>query len=126
MKKLLLAGLLGGAVFGLSANVLANVNHNNQSAGGGFASQTAQVVSVSNANNQPDDSRVIIEGFIIRNISHNLYEFKDDSGITRVKIDKDKWNGLIVSPDTKIRIEGRVDNHLIEHEINAEKIFPAE
>ncbi|MBT0460017.1 NirD/YgiW/YdeI family stress tolerance protein [Morganella morganii] len=126
MKKLLLAGLLGGAVFGLSANVLANVNHNNQSSGGGFASQTAQVVSVSNANNQPDDSRVIIEGFIIRNISHNLYEFKDDSGITRVKIDKDKWNGLIVSPDTKIRIEGRVDNHLIEHEINAEKISPAE
>lgn len=126
MKKLLLAGLLGGAVFGLSANVLANVNHNNQSAGGGFASQTAQVVSVSNANNQPDDSRVIIEGFIIRNISHNLYEFKDDSGITRVKIDKDKWNGLIVSPDTKIRIEGRIDNHLIEHEINAEKIYPAE
>ncbi|HCU0879581.1 NirD/YgiW/YdeI family stress tolerance protein [Morganella morganii] len=126
MKKLLLAGLLGGAVFGLSANVLANVNHNNQSAGGGFASQTAQVVSVSNANNQPDDSRVIIEGFIIRNISHNLYEFKDDSGITRVKIDKDKWNGLIVSPDTKIRIEGRIDNHLIDHEINAEKIYPAE
>ena len=126
MKKLLLPGLLGGAVFGLSANVLANVNHNNQSAGGGFASQTAQVVSVSNANNQPDDSRVIIEGFIIRNISHNLYEFKDDSGITRVKIDKDKWNGLIVSPDTKIRIEGRIDNHLIDHEINAEKIYPAE
>ncbi|EMO4162747.1 NirD/YgiW/YdeI family stress tolerance protein [Morganella morganii] len=126
MKKLLLAGLLGGAVFGLSANVLANVNHNNQSAGGGFASQAAQVISVSNANNQPDDSRVIIEGFIIRNISHNLYEFKDDSGITRVKIDKDKWNGLIVSPDTKIRIEGRVDNHLIEHEINAEKISQAE
>ncbi|MEY1424180.1 NirD/YgiW/YdeI family stress tolerance protein [Morganella morganii] len=126
MKKLLLAGLLGGAVFGLSANVLANVNHNNQSAGGGFASQTAQVVSVSYANNQPDDSRVIIEGFIIRNISHNLYEFKDDSGITRVKIDKDKWNGLIVSPDTKIRIEGRIDNHLIDHEINAEKIYPAE
>ena len=126
MKKLLLAGLLGGAVFGLSANVLANVNHNNQSAGGGFASQTAQVVSVSNANNQPDDSRVIIEGFIIRNISHNLYEFKDDSGINRVKIDKDKWNGLIVSPDTKIRIEGRIDNHLIDHEINAEKIYPAE
>ncbi|AWC94363.1 TPA: NirD/YgiW/YdeI family stress tolerance protein [Morganella morganii subsp. morganii] len=126
MKKLLLAGLLGGAVFGLSANVLANVNHNNQSAGGGFASQTAQVVSVSNANNQPDDSRVIIEGFIIRNISHNLYEFKDDSGITRVKIDKDKWDGLIVSPDTKIRIEGRIDNHLIDHEINAEKIYPAE
>ncbi|MEM8208979.1 NirD/YgiW/YdeI family stress tolerance protein [Morganella morganii] len=126
MKKLLLAGLLGGAVFGLSANVLANVNHNNQSAGGGFASQTAQVVSVSNANNQPDNSRVIIEGFIIRNISHNLYEFKDDSGITRVKIDKDKWNGLIVSPDTKIRIEGRIDNHLIDHEINAEKIYPAE
>ncbi|WP_274370620.1 YgiW/YdeI family stress tolerance OB fold protein [Morganella morganii] len=126
MKKLLLAGLLGGAVFGLSANVLANVNHNSQSAGGGFASQTAQVVSVSYANNQPDDSRVIIEGFIIRNISHNLYEFKDDSGITRVKIDKDKWNGLIVSPDTKIRIEGRIDNHLIGREINAEKIYPAE
>ena len=126
MKKLLLAGLLGGAVFGLSANVLANVNHNNQSAGGGFASQAAQVISVSNANNQPDDSRVIIEGFIIRNISHNLYGFKDDSGITRVKIDNEKWNGLNVSPETKIRVEGRIDNHLIQHEINAERVSLAE
>lgn len=122
MKKSLVAVLLGSAVFGLSANAIAHVADNSPAAGGGFTSQASQVMSVSQANDLSNDSYVMMEGYIVRNVSHDLYEFKDDSGVTRVKIDNKKWNGLRVSPNVKIRIEGKVDNNLIQHEINVEKV----
>lgn len=122
MKKLLVVGVLSAAMLSLSFNAMANYNGNYQANSGGFVSQSTSVTSVSNVDNLPNDSTIIIEGFIVRNITHNVYEFKDDSGSIRVKIDNDKWNGLNISSDTKIRIEGRVDNHLVQDEINVDKI----
>ncbi len=122
MKKLLVVGVLSAAMLSLSFNAMANYNGNHQANSGGFVSQSTSVTSVSNVDNRPNDSTIIIEGFIVRNITHNVYEFKDDSGSIRVKIDNDKWNGLNISSDTKIRIEGRVDNHLVQDEINVDKI----
>ncbi|WP_368879600.1 YgiW/YdeI family stress tolerance OB fold protein [Proteus terrae] len=122
MKKLLVVGVLSAAMLSLSFNAMANYNGNHQANSGGFVSQSTSVTSVSNVDNRPNDSTIIIEGFIVRNITHNVYEFKDDSGSIRVKIDNDKWNGLNISSDTKIRIEGRVDNHLVQNEINVDKI----
>ncbi|HCM63523.1 MAG TPA: hypothetical protein DIT05_13415 [Morganella sp. (in: Bacteria)] len=122
MRKVLLGLLLSSAVFGLSAKAIAHVADNSPAAGGGFISQSSQIINVSQANDLPNDSYVMVEGYIVRNVSHNLYEFKDDSGITRVKIDNKKWNGLNISPDVKIKIEGKIDNHLIQHEINVEKV----
>ncbi|MCW9688082.1 YgiW/YdeI family stress tolerance OB fold protein [Proteus terrae] len=122
MKKLLVVGVLSAAMLSLSFNAMANYNGNHQANSGGFVSQSTSVTSVSNVDNLPNDSTIIIEGFIVRNITHNVYEFKDDSGSIRVKIDNDKWNGLNISSDTKIRIEGRVDNHLVQDEINVDRI----
>ncbi|QPB79255.1 NirD/YgiW/YdeI family stress tolerance protein [Proteus sp. GOKU] len=122
MKKLLMVGVLSAAVLSLSFNAMANYNENHQANSGGFVSQSTSVTSISNVDNLPNNSTIIIEGFIVRNINHNVYEFKDDSGSIRVKIDNDKWNGLNVSSDTKIRIEGRVDNHLVQDEINVGRI----
>ncbi|HEK2896875.1 NirD/YgiW/YdeI family stress tolerance protein [Proteus terrae] len=122
MKKLLMVGVLSAAVLSLSFNAMANYNENHQANSGGFISQSTSVTSISNVDNLPNNSTIIIEGFIVRNINHNVYEFKDDSGSIRVKIDNDKWNGLNVSSDTKIRIEGRVDNHLVQDEINVGRI----
>ncbi|HIE5766478.1 TPA: YgiW/YdeI family stress tolerance OB fold protein [Proteus mirabilis] len=122
MKKLLVVGVLSAAVLSLSFNAMANYNGNHQVNSGGFVSQSTSVTSVSNVDNLPNNSTIIIEGFIVRNITHNVYEFKDDSGSIRVKIDNDKWNGLNVSSDTKIRIEGRIDNHLVQDEINVGRI----
>jgi uncharacterized protein (TIGR00156 family) len=78
---------------------------------GGFEGPdaTARVMSVASVNGMGDDAKVFLEGFLTRQISDEHYIFKDDTGEIEVEIDDEDFRGKKVTPDTKIRISGEVD-----------------
>lgn len=56
-----------------------------------------------------DDTRVTLEGYIIKQIKSEHYTFKDNTGEIEVEIDDKNLRGMLVTPETKIRIVGDVD-----------------
>ncbi|WP_135423941.1 YgiW/YdeI family stress tolerance OB fold protein [Salmonella enterica] len=76
---------------------------------GGFTGPAPTQTSVSQAKKQWDDAWVVLEGNIIRQVGHELYEFRDSSGTVYVDIDNKYWMGQTASPADKVHIEGEVD-----------------
>lgn len=75
----------------------------------GFSGSTSGLSSVAQAKTLRDDAWVVLEGNIIKQVGHELYEFRDISGTMYVDIDDKRWMGQIVSSEKKVRIEGEVD-----------------
>ncbi len=61
-----------------------------------------------------DDTAVILEGHVIRQISEEYYIFKDDTGEIEVEIDYGRFRGQTITPQTKIRVSGTVDKGLLK------------
>lgn len=112
MKKILIALMLTGSSFGVFAQQSGFVSSDGQQSysPGGFAGPiSSAATSVAEAKKKWDDAWVVLEGNIIRQIGHELYEFRDNSGTVYVEIDHKYWMGQSVSPTDKVRIEGEVD-----------------
>lgn len=77
--------------------------------GGGFTGPGPAVATVQEAAKRPDDARVILEGYIVRSLGGDLYEFNDDTGTITVEISDYLWKGQVVSPKSKVRLEGEVE-----------------
>ena len=69
-----------------------------------------------------DDAWVVLEGNIIRQVGHELYEFRDNSGTVYVDIDDKRWLGQSATPTNKVRIEGEVDKDWNSVEIDVKVI----
>ncbi len=69
-----------------------------------------------------DDAWVVLEGNIIRQVGHELYEFRDSSGSVYVDIDDKRWMGQTVSPESKVRIEGEVEKDWNSLEIDVKNL----
>jgi uncharacterized protein (TIGR00156 family) len=80
-------------------------------ASGGFdgPGATSRVVSVTTVSNLGDDTKVILEGYLIKQIRDEHYIFKDNTGEIEVEIDDEDFRGAKVTPKTKLRISGEVD-----------------
>jgi uncharacterized protein (TIGR00156 family) len=53
---------------------------------------------------------VVLEGYITQKIGHELYLFKDDTGVVHIDLDDDDWpHQTTVNEKTKVRIFGEVD-----------------
>lgn len=100
MKKIILIAAV--AVLGFTP--LANA---------GFSGPTsASRATVSQIKDMSDESRVVLQGFIESRLGGEDYMFKDKSGSIKVEIDDDIWQGLNVTPNDLVEIEGEVDTHL--------------
>ncbi|MFV9258069.1 YgiW/YdeI family stress tolerance OB fold protein [Citrobacter freundii] len=111
MKKTLIALMFTGLSFGAFAQQAGFVSSEGQQgySHGGFTGPSPAVSSVAQAKTRWDDAWVVLEGNIIRQVGHELYEFRDNSGTVYVEIDHKYWMGQSVSPTDKVRIEGEVD-----------------
>ncbi|EAQ8164596.1 YgiW/YdeI family stress tolerance OB fold protein [Salmonella enterica] len=89
---------------------------------GGFNGPKPGLSSVARAKTLRDDAWVVLEGNIVKQIGHELYEFRDNSGTVYVDIDDKYWLGNTVSPDTRVRIEGEVDKDWNSTEIDVKNI----
>ena len=106
MKKMLLV---------LVVCSFANISHAQVS--GGFIGpegNAAKVVSVQEALNLGDESRVSLEGKIINSLGDEKYTFRDATGEIVVEIDDEDWHGNKVTPENTITINGEVDKEMFE------------
>lgn len=123
MKKILLILFFVG--FSLSASAQQNGFNAPVKRGfsqGGFSGSAPGLSSVADARTYRDDAWVVLEGNIIRQVGHELYEFRDSSGSVYVDIDYKRWMGQTVSPESKVRIEGEVEKDWNSLEIDVKNL----
>lgn len=122
MKKIVLAALFAGMTLGVSAQegfVSAEEQSYSQ---GGFKGPTSGIASVAQVKTLRDDAWVVLEGNIIRQVGHEVYEFKDATGTIYVDINDQRWMGQSLSPTDKVRIEGEVDKDWNSVEIDVKTV----
>lgn len=109
MEKTLITLIITTLSFSLLARQTDIISSVEQVCSGGFTGPAPTQTSVSQAKKQWDDAWVVLEGNIIRQVGHELYEFRDSSGTVYVDIDNKYWMGQTASPADKIHIKGEVD-----------------
>ena len=89
---------------------------------GGFVGPNGTVTTSANAKSMRDDAWVTLRGNITERISDDLYIFKDASGTVNVDIDHKRWNGVTVTPQDVVEIQGEVDKDWNSVEIDVKQI----
>ena len=74
-----------------------------------FVDEEVAVISVEQAKKVSNDTWVVLEGFIVKRQESDKYVFEDVTGSIRIIVRNSSWQGIEVSPQTKIRISGQVD-----------------
>lgn len=115
MKKLILTSVLCASLISASA-------FSKDVMMGGFKGPAVAPITVKEALELKDDSRVTLMGNIERSLGGNQYLFKDATGSVEVEIDKKRWNGVIVSPEDTVEISGKVDKDWGSTEIDVKQI----
>jgi len=83
---------------------------------------TPALTTVAKALQAADDSRVMLEGNIVRQIDHKHYEFKDASGTTKVEIDSKYLPAEKFTPQSKVRLQGKVDKAFTSSKIDVKQV----
>lgn len=87
-------------------------------AAGGFQGPGAAAAAetVKEALALPDDARVVLTGNIVSKLAgdDDEYLFKDATGEIRVEIDRKVFAGRTITPETTIRLYGKVDKEIFE------------
>ncbi|WP_165678557.1 YgiW/YdeI family stress tolerance OB fold protein [Metapseudomonas otitidis] len=122
MKKYVIVGLLGLVSFGAFSANGGFSNHANSYNSGGFIGASQSVTTVEQAKKMPDDAWVTLEGNLVRQVGHELYEFKDATGTVLVDIDNKRWRGQSATPETKVQLIGEVDKDWMEFEVDVKQI----
>ena len=104
MKKIstmaVLVAMTTATAFAGSGN-MANNNMNNNN----MNNNMTEVVTVEQVRAMPDDSPVIIRGYLLRQNGENSYVFQDTTGTINLEIDAEDWGGLTISPTGMSMVE---------------------
>ena len=109
MKKILLASVL--------SCLLATASYAQAQFGGGFdgpvgADQTP--VSVKQAVDSWDNTKVVLQGRILNSLGDEKYTFTDGVDEVIVEIDDEIWAGRKVTPENTVQIFGEVDKDMFK------------
>lgn len=72
---------------------------------------TKKITTVEEALTLKDDTKVTLEGSIVKHLGGEHYLFKDATGEVSIEIDHKDWRGVEVGPEDTVIIEGEVDHH---------------
>lgn len=100
--KTFVAAVLAVASFGSISTVTLANEVVNQAA-------FAKTVTVKQALNSADDSKVQIKGYVVKALGDEKYQFRDATGSIKVEIDDELWKGQAVSAKTPVTIMGEID-----------------
>lgn len=89
---------------------------------GGFVDANANLTTAAKVKEMNDDSWVKLRGNIVERLSDDRYLFRDASGTVNVEIDHKRWNGLTVSPQDKVELQGKVDKEWRDFEVDVKQI----
>ena len=124
-KQLFVAVIVGALSVGAVAQQggFTPPNSAGNQAGGGFKGPTpGGTSSVAEARSLRDDTWVVLEGNIVRQLGHERYEFRDSTGTITVDIDDKRWAGQTVTPNDRIRLEGEIDKDWNSVEIDVKSV----
>lgn len=130
MKKLLflvlLATLLSGSVFaangGFDGSGAPAATAVTTAQAGGFNGPDTRKMTVADTLKLSDDAHVVLRGKIVRQLDNKHYEFKDNTGTIRVEISPKRWNGLKVTPQDEIVVEGEIDKEWNKTELDVKAV----
>lgn len=84
---------------------------------GGFEGPNANATpatTVAEALTLNDDANVVLTGKIVNNLGDEEYTFRDATGDIIIEIDDEDWNGVKITPEDTIEINGEVDKDINE------------
>ena len=93
-----------------------------QTQSGGFSGPNSSAMTVERAKTMSDDTWVTLRGTLVERISHDQYLFKDASGTINVEIGSKRWNGVTITPQDQVEIQGEVDKDWNSVEIDVKQI----
>lgn len=64
--------------------------------------------------NPIDDQRVVLRGYLVKQVGKEKYIFSDGTGEIRVEIDAKDFRGLTVDDKTRVEIMGEVEKDFFE------------
>ncbi|QCJ71651.1 TIGR00156 family protein [Providencia heimbachae] len=95
---------------------------NTQTQSGGFSGPNESQTTVAKALEMSDDSWVILQGTIVKQLDNKHYEFTDGTGNITLEIDHKRWNGVNVTPKDKVEIRGKIDKDWNSREVEVKQI----
>ncbi|MCL7463008.1 NirD/YgiW/YdeI family stress tolerance protein [Pseudomonas sp. NW5] len=69
-----------------------------------------------------DDTPVVLEGRLLRQIRGEHYEFADDSGTIEVEIDHEDMPAQPIDQNSRVRLYGEVDRDLTSRSIDVDRV----
>ena len=90
---------------------------------GGFVDNDANLTTAAKVKDLKDDSWVKLRGNITERLSDDRYTFRDESGTVNVEIDNKRWNGVTVTPQDKVELQGKVDKEWNDFEIDVKQVI---
>ena len=97
MKKISIVALVGAVV---GFNGFAAPNNN-----------MTTIVSIEEVRTMPDNTPVIVRGYLIEQNGENSYSFRDGTGTINLEIEEDDWNGQTFVPTDFVEVWGEVDKN---------------
>lgn len=113
MKNAILISML----LAVSATVAAGFSEH-----GTAEANSASVSRVAALKNLPDDSYVVLEGRIEKQVRREHYIFRDASGSIEVEIDDDVWRGVNVTPRDRVRLTAEIDQDWNGTEVDVKSV----
>ncbi|MDR8525723.1 MULTISPECIES: NirD/YgiW/YdeI family stress tolerance protein [Shewanella] len=85
----------------------------------------SHVKTAAEAAKAQDDTPVELTGYLVQSLGDEKYLFRDESGDVEVEIDNALWRDIEVSPDSKVKLVGEVDDEWqgIEIEIDSMRLI---
>ncbi|MCT8762564.1 NirD/YgiW/YdeI family stress tolerance protein [Glaesserella parasuis] len=87
-----------------------------------FFDESLAVKSVADALKATDDTPVLLEGQIVKQIDKGEFIFKDKTGEIEIDVSKRAWNGLNIGPQDTIQIRGKVDKDWNKVQVDVKQI----
>ena len=89
---------------------------------GGFNDVNSRVSGTADIDEMNDGAWVKLRGTIVERLSGDHYLFRDASGTANVEIDYKYWNGVTVSPQDKVEIQGKIDKEWNKTSVDVKQI----
>lgn len=89
----------------------------------GFFDESLAAKTVAAALKAEDNTFVILQGNIVKQLDKNEFIFKDASGEVEIEVSKRAWNGATVTPQDTIEIRGKVDKEWNNTEIDVKQVI---
>ncbi len=85
-------------------------------------SGTPMMVTVEQISTMPDDTDVMLRGYIVDSLGNERYVFQDNSGSITLEIDDEKWGDEMILTSDMVEIHGEIDSDGNVHTIDVDVV----